>query len=304
MKLGDDQLGGGEVFTDQILQPFFGAAYRELFRALISGTTPESLCVQTYTLPPFFGVLDPATAGWLDFEGPETVDWRPAALNFTISNVVIANSLATVTLNTTVNLATGQVLDIAGVLGFENFNSPNGSWTITVLDSVTITLNGCTAQGTYTGGGTATTGVGNFVPMSSRDTLDYAPSVAGGDAAEIYAWIGGVFRFYPSTVARELRVTYRISGRAPQDPTAIIQLDDCLDFLAVRTASLAAPSHGAPELGGVLKAEALGPEGETNLGSGGLLRQLVATDIRGMQRNVFRRPPFRARRNGPSPLLY
>lgn len=304
LRLGDDQIAGGEIFTDSLLTPFFGMAYRELFRALISGTLPLSLCTQFATLPPNFGVLDPATAGWLDFEGPDMVEWRPTALSFTVTNAVVAAGICTLTLNTTTGLSTGMMLDVSLVGGFEEFNSPNGTWAITLIDSVTIALNGCTAQGTYTSGGVAQTGVGDFTEMASRDKLNYLPPSAGGDPEAVYAWQGGVLRFIPSTVARELRVTYRISGNPPQDPTAIVQYDDCLDFLAIRVAGMAAAGHGATELAAALKLEALGPEGESNLGSGGLLRQIVASDIRGMQRNIFQRPPFRRKRNFNSPVLY
>lgn len=303
-RLGDDQIGGGEIFTNQILQPHFTLAYREMFRALVSGLEPEALAERFYTLPANTMVLDPATAGFLDFSQPEFIEWRPAALSMAITNVVVANSIATVTVASTASLATGQVVEVNGILGFDAVNSPNGMWAITVYDGTTVYLNGCNAAGTYTSGGTLQTGTGDFTPMTSRPRLEYTTPVSGSDAEPIYAWIGGMLRFEPSSVARELRIVCRISGTAPTDPTAVIQFDDCIDYLAVRTAGMAALAKGGDELANALKLEALGPGGESALGSGGLLRQLTAADIRNMQRNVYRRPPFRARRTGPSPILY
>ena len=57
-------------------------------------------------------------------------------------------------------LSTGNIISIAGVLG--NMNA-NGSWTITVVDVNTFSLDDSQASGDYTSGGVITTGVGSIV---------------------------------------------------------------------------------------------------------------------------------------------
>lgn len=303
-RLGDDQVGGGEVFTDPILYPHFSQAMRELFRVMRSDQDPYLLREQFYTLPAKVGTLAPETAGLLDVAEIEFVQWRPATVQYSITNVVVTDSNAQVTVPGHTFLDATQV-DISGVVGFSDYNSPNGTWTITYIDPDTIQLNGCSATGSYVSGGTAQSGTGGFEPMDRRDFFPADVWITGATANpdSIFAWMGGVFRFIPSGQARELRIIYRSSGSFSSDFAATVPIEDSLDYLAVRTAGLAAKAKGAAETGAALVAEAVGPKGQPD-GSGGLLWQLVANQVRAMQAVPYRMPPFRARRNGPTPTLY
>lgn len=303
-RLGDDQIGGGEVFIDSILYPHFAQAMRELFRVMRSDQDPYCTREQFYNLPVRTGTLDPATAGFFDIAEIEFVEWRPSALSYAITGVVVSGALATVTVVGHTFLD-GNQIEISGVLGFDDFNSPNGSWTISVIDADTITLNGCTATGTYTSGGAASTGIGNFRRMTRRDFFDGNTYVAGAtsDPDTLYVWQGGVFRFIPSGQVRELRFIYRSSGSFSSDFGAQVPIEDSQDYLAVRTAGLVAKAKGASETGNELQMEAVGPGGQPD-GRGGLLYMLVANQVRNMQMVPYRRRAFRPRRNWPSPILY
>lgn len=303
-RLGDDQVGGGEVFTDPILYPHFAQALRELFRVMRSDQDPYVLREAFWILPVKTGALDPATAGITDLAELEFVQWRPLAAQVTISNVVVSGNSATVTA-TSHGFLDGIQVQIAGVMGFDNFNSPNDTWTISVIDANTFSLNGCNATGTYTGGGVASTGTGQFQDMDRRDFFDFPSFVPGSvlNPDAIYVWQGGILKFIPSNQDRQLRIIYRSSGQFSSDFASTVPIEDSLDYLAVRAAGLAAKAKGAAETGAELTNEAIGPKGQPD-GSGGLLWQLVANQVRAMQAIPYRMPPFRARRNGPTPTLY
>jgi hypothetical protein len=86
-------------------------------------------------------------------------------------------------------LATGASVTISGVGGN---TAANGSWSVTVLDANTLTLNGSTGNGAYTSGGTIATGnrvrrpmVGGF-PSRTTFTLNFQGSFGATEAN--FAW--------------------------------------------------------------------------------------------------------------------
>ncbi len=305
--LGDDQVAGGEIFTDTVLQPFALQSIRELWRVLRGAQDPFVLKEGYFVLPAQTAVFDPAIAGMSDMPEPEYVEWQVATTVTPITNVVVSGANATVT-------ATGHGLAIGtfptvvtyNIGGFEQFNNPNGLWVVNVVDANTIRLNGCNAAGAYTSGGSLTAvPKGQFTPMAPRDRIEAViatPAMADSTGA-IYAWEGGVFRFLASSQDRLLKVTYRGSANVSSGTSVTIPIDDSLDFLSTRTAGLAAATREAGNRSLELALEAIGPGGVPD-GNGGLLGQLLRADIRNMQRIQYRRPPFRARRNAPSTVLY
>lgn len=69
---GED-VSEGEVYTDSMLTPFFGTAYRELFRAFQSNSLPIADRERTFTLPASTTSYTPAQAGITDFGEPLSV---------------------------------------------------------------------------------------------------------------------------------------------------------------------------------------------------------------------------------------
>lgn len=304
--LGDDQVAGGQIFTDTVLQPHVAAAIRELFRVLRSTEDPFVLADTYWVLPANTTVLDPATMGLPNFDMPEWLEWQLPGTQTAVTNVVVGTSggqpVATVTAPGH-GLATGANVVMFGALGFDYFNNPNNMWGITVVDPNTINLNGCTATGTYTTGGTILAVSNQFTMMEPEDRLDNVATTPGANPINVYAWEGGVLRFYAATQPMLLRIVYRTSGVAPNNTAAVVPIDDSLDFIATRAGGSAARAKGADEVGERLTTEALGPSQEADA-SGGILRQLVQTNIRNMQRQQYRREAFRARRNRRDMLLF
>ena len=309
--MSDDAVPAGEIFTNTILQPAAAQAVREMFRALRGAQDPFVLQDAYYILPANFTTFDPAAAGLANMPEPEFVEWRQAPATVAITNVVMGNDsggnpIATVTAAGH-GATNGQSVAVFNVVGFDQFNSPNGFWAVTVIDANTLTLNGCTATGTYVSGGVLAPnhGLGQFLPMVARDYIEHVADTTATpeQTDQIYAWEGGVFKFLASSSPRQLRIVYRESGLLNTSTSAVIPIDDSLDFLATRAASIAGATKGAEERGAVLKMEALGPTGQAD-GSGGILGALLRIDIRNMQREVYRRPGFRARRNRPDSILF
>src|SRR5579885_1687207 len=84
--LGDDQVAGGQIFTDTILQPFVASAIRELFRAMRGTEDPFVLSDAYWVLPANTTVLDPATMGLANFDIPEWIEWQLPATEIAVTN--------------------------------------------------------------------------------------------------------------------------------------------------------------------------------------------------------------------------
>jgi len=308
-----DTVNGGEIFDDTTLQPFVAQSIRELFRVLRGAQDPFVLVENYFVLPGNVSVVDPASVGINNLAELEYVEWTPSNSSTAITNCVVTLTgagapYATVTAaGHGMTIGTLPTVAVYGIVGFDLFNSPNGAWASQVIDANTIQLNGCTATGSYVSGGIVApvSLTLQFVPMDPRDRIEFvADSPAVPDQTDqVYAWEGGIFRFFPSSQTRLIRITYRTSGVVNPASSAVIPVDDSLDFLAVRAAGLAALSHGADSRGTQLANEALGPTLQAD-GSGGILGTMLRASIRSLQRIQYRRPPFRARRNRPDFLQF
>lgn len=288
--LGDDQVAGGEVFTDQILQPKYQFAYSEMFRAMGQAQNPRITQEVYYDVPINTSYLDPATAGIENLGEVILVEERGGVTEWAISNVVPGTAVCTVTSSAT-TLATSNQAIVYGVAGVSD--DVNGAWTVTVNSSTSTQLNGCTATGTYT----AATGVlstsnelfHNVSPIRHIEFTDQSPQ------AEflVYSFEGDVFRFPPCSGVRQLRITYALSGDAPTSTSARVRVDDCLGFLMYRIAGLAASSKGMVQRAQQYNGIAVGPRWDVDNTEGGLLEQLLLGSIRNLQRLPpgLRQPP-------------
>lgn len=288
--LGDDQVSGGEVFTNTILQPKYQFAYSELFRAMQSAQNPRIIQETYYDVPINTSYLDPATAGIENLGEVISVEERGGVTAWAISNVVPGTAVCTVTSAAT-TLATGNQAIVYGVAGVSD--DVNGAWTVTVNSTTSTRLNGCAATGTYT----AATGVlstsnemfRNVSPVQHIEFTDQSPQ----SEFLVYSWEGDVFRFPPCSGVRQLRITYSLSGEAPTSTSARVRIDDCLGFLMYRIAGLAASSKGMTQRAQMYNALAVGPKWDVDNTSGGLLEQLLLSGIRNLQRLPpgLRQPP-------------
>ena len=295
--LADTDVTGGQVFTNTILLPRLNIAYRELMRCLSGIQNPYVQRDAYYNLPAHTSVLAPSTAGIADMGEPLILEERDVGTTATISGVVSSGGTVTVTTLAPHSYATGSQAAIYGVIGMTGVNE---LFTISVTGLSTFTLNGAVTTGTYSSGGVATVGNEQFVPIYPLDRIEQV-SVTEGEDLEYFSWTGDEFRFPPCSNARQLRIVYQASGSSLA-VTDTVGFDDSQDFLAFRTAALAASAHGASEVASACNLEALGPSLQAD-GTGGQIRQLVLTGIRSMQRIQIRRPPFRQPRN-TMPAIY
>lgn len=286
--LGDDQTSGGEVFTNTVLTQPFNMAYRELFRTLEGLAIPRVQRSAYYNLPAFTSFLSPATANIADMGEVQILEERGGVTSVAISNAVAGAGFVTIT-TATHSYTTGDSIVIFGVGGMTGVA---GIWGVTVVDATNFKLNGAVGVGAYTSGGTASKSGEQFTEVVGPRRL--VDSVGQVGALGIYDWYEDSFHFPVCNAIRELRITYISSAAtiaAVGDTTGV---DDSLDFLAIRTAGLAASSRGARDRAAELNLMAIGPSGQAD-GSGGILRELVVTAVRALQANPVQRPPFRQR---------
>lgn len=273
--LGDDS---AEVYTNVVLLPHFRHAYRELVRAMGSLQMPAVRKSAYYNLPAMTGYLKPATAGIDDLSAPTAVFSRSVAKDLPIASV------------------NGAQVTVAGhglnsgdeVVIFQAIAGANGLWRVTVLGPNDFLLNGAVVSGSGSGGRMSA----SAEQFSRLNWVDDMPS-----EHDQVAWSGDAFHFKPQPEPRQLRIVYFASGSAP-DLQSELPIEDAIDFLAVRTAALAAASRGGEVVAARLNAMALGPNFTEAEGAGGLLRQLVAARVRELQTTAWpiRRKPFRPRR--------
>ncbi len=288
--LGDDQVTGGQVYTNTILQPKYQFAYSELFRAMQSAQNPRVTQENYYNVQPNTSYLDPATASIENIGEIVTVEERGGVTSWAISNVVPGSGICTITSAAT-SLATGNQAIVYGVEGVSD--DVNGAWTVTVNSATSTQLNGCTATGTYTAAtGTLSTSnelFHNVSPVQHIEFTDQSPQ----SEFLVYSWEGDVFRFPPCSDVRQLRITYTLSGDAPLTTSARVRIDDCLGFLMYRIAGLAASSKGMTTRAQQYNAMAVGPRWDVDNTEGGLLQQLLISGIRNLQRlpPAQRQPP-------------
>ncbi len=275
--LGDERIN---VFTNTLLEPKWTAAYAELFRAMQGAQNPAIRQEVYYIVPANTGYLAPVTAGIDSLGEIESIEERGGVTAWTITAVTPATSTCTLTTAAT-TLATGNQVTVATVGGISY--DVNGLWTVTVNSTISTTLNGCAATGTYTSGGVLAYSTEQFLEMTPQQRVTFIdPSPQS--AFLYYAWERDIIRFQPLSAARQLRITYTMSGNAPTTTTASIGIDDSLDFLMYRVAGLAAESKGMLTRAQLYNARACGPRWDSEGVAGGLLGQLLTPGIRNMQR--------------------
>jgi hypothetical protein len=287
--LGDEQ---GQLFSYALLEQPFQLAYRELARVLQNLGHPRVQTERFYDLPAYTNVLDPATAGITDFGEVERMEERSVIASVGVTNAVAGSGYVTITTAAAHPFVNG---DLAVLWGLGGMVGINGIFAVTVLSPTTFQANGATVIGTYTSGGTASKGQDAFQAMTSRDHIEDLSLINASTLGE-YCWWGGAFHFIPNAGVRELRIIYTSSASIVIKLSDTTGIDDSLDYLALRLAAFAAGSRGAPQRAQALNLLALGPNLQAD-GSGGALRDLIASGVRALQGTPTRRPPFRQRIN-------
>jgi hypothetical protein len=280
--LAEDEVTAGEVFTDAYLYPRLQTANNDLFRAYQTYGTLTAQKSLYYVLPANTAHFRPSQAGVVNFGEPiyGGVFQRRVTGLFTITNVVPnpGAGLCRVTTSAPHGLATGNDVIIYGVGGVSD--DVNDEWIVTLVDATNFDLNGCFSTGTYTSGGFASTSPDEWGLMQQTQNEISLAQASSGNAQQVYNWKNETFRLYPSTEQRQLKIGHTISGNIPENRlTFSLGVDDSLDFLAYRTAALAAYDKGADQAGQRADLMAIGPDGRAD-GSGGFLEALITEAVK------------------------
>ncbi len=288
--LGDDLVSGGQDFTNTYLEQPFQMAVRELYRTMQNVANPRVQRTAIYDLPASTGTLVPSTAYITDLGEIEIVEERGNVTSYAITGAVNGAGFVTLTV-VGHGFSTG---DLAAVYGIGGLSGVSGMFAVTVVDANTIKANGAVGTGAYTSGGVASKSGDQFVQMQRVNRISTVST--SNTELGVYAWNEDVLQFPPCASVRELRITYISSAATIASSGDTTGIDDSLDFLATRTAGLAAASRGARSRAAELNEMALGPSMQADA-SGGILRELLQAGIRALQASPTQRPPFRQRSN-------
>ena len=303
--LGDTEVAAGQVWTDASgkCDPYLQQAYGELFKGMESGGLKNITRTLYGNVPAYTSYINPATFGATNFSAPceKPLYERDSAGSVSITGAAPNTSTPGqpyVRITAAGHgFADGQMVLIFGVVGLSD--DVNDQWAVKVFSVTQFDLMGCTATGTYSSGGTATSSTQDWSELSPLAQIDSYPQAPGGSLSK-YAWIGNAFRVYPATTIRQIKMIFYLSGQAPTyaTPTASFGFDDCLGYIAYRGAALAVLDRvGANGKFQSLNRIALGPT-EQFSDWGGLYGQLMRGKVRSAARNPIVLAGFRnARRN-------
>lgn len=290
--LGDTQASGGSIYTAAFQAPNLNRAFEEMFTRLKVMSAERVQREGFYVLPAYTGTFVPSLAGLTNFGGPVEIRERGSATTYAVSAATPASPSAGLLTMTVAalpaNVVTGQMSEVYGVLGISD--DVNDAWCLTVNSTTSVALNGCAATGTWTSGGQLVISTEQWTPKLNPVTnTDDFPTTASSSLG-MYCWQKGVLRFPTCSTARELRLLYYLSASLPvtaQAASDSMGVDDCLNFLAARTAQYCAESKGNA------KAPVFQQQADYFLGlmvqDAGLQLQLGASIVP---------PPFRSRRRG------
>jgi hypothetical protein len=172
---------------------------------------------------------------------------------------------------------------------------PWGQWYATVVDANNFTLNGSGTNGSSgTGGYFTTTQQYQFTPMSSIDLANQGLDGQPTSYLQVYLWENQRFFFRGANQQQQLRITYWASGTPPANTSTVINIDNCIDFLANATAYKACMSLGWEEFAETFRQCAYGDGTQ----GAGLIGDFVNFQVRQLQKGPLRRLlPFRPKKS-------
>lgn len=296
--LGDTEVSGGQLWTDERLQEHAGAAYEAMYRALSMHGSKALRRTAYYNVPASQSYLTPAQMGLTNFSEPKAIYERLVNLAVSPNSGTPGDAYLTLGFATAHGFVDGQSVVVYGMQGISE--DANDMWAVAAPTTATLRLMGCRAAGTFASGAVVSDSTEAFpsLPMAPyNDILDY-PTTPGSQLTK-WTWEKGVIRFWPCSTARQIRLIYTLSGAPPSDAAASMGVDDSLDFLANFTAGLAVRSKGMGTTAATLLARACGnPTGDCSRANAGLLGELVRHDVKNLQvTGSFQIPRFRPKRN-------
>lgn len=310
--LGDTAVPGGSLFTDAFLSKYWGNSYRALYRWLDRNANKTLRRSSYFILPPNTSYVTPAGMGILNMGKPQDIYDRGVANASPVT--IVAVNAATTGVPPSVDLTWNSHGLSSGAevvtFGFTTMTDEiNGSFNINVVDANTIRLLGCPAVA-LTGStdigstGEASTGQSPFPSIALIQLFDIESWPVSTQASQLtfWKWESGAFRFLPSSVRRQIRIVYMLSGAPPID--GIVAIDDCLDALALYMAGAAAAAKGLGGKAASLFMRAVGNEsGDTTNIKGGAFYELAQIGLQQLTQQRIVIPRYRPKRNtGPYPI--
>ncbi len=282
-----------ERFTDAVQAPFYGMAYREMFDIMIRWRLLMAETERYALLPAYTNTLIPSSnnAAIFDLGEPSRVWERGGLSSYGITGHYPGG------LSPLIQPTALVTNDEVTASGFIYPPEANGKWLITVSGASptqVISLNGAPAFGASAFSGPVAKLTKSSEKFQEMIPVGDIPQIATADTLRWWKWENDTFYFNPCTAIRELRIEYTASGTPPASGTILV--DNSRNFLAARTASLAALMNDMPTRGEQLVRLALGSSGEAD-GTGGYLRDLVIPMLKEKQKRPMSPQPFRPNRN-------
>jgi len=278
--LGDHDVAGGDIYTNDKLLPHIQQAAEDLWLSLTNIQAPAILRIRYFILRANTVSLDIAGAVssmatlMPDLAEPVALYDRAELTEYTITAAAAVATGVQVTTSAAHGRATGDRLTLGGMVNSDGkAMGGDGYYGITVVDSTQFVALGAYMRiaGTYSSGGVALYSANRFRPMKKVGRLD--PGRIGAAALETWAWNEDRLTFPGSDVARQIRCVYRAGVTAPAEMTDIIAVNNSKGFIGTLAAAYATRVR-MPGISSALRQEALGRTLQRD-GSGGMLRDLI-----------------------------
>lgn len=305
--LGDDEVSGGDLYTDAVLLPHLQSAVNTLFRCLTRSESPLTERTCYYNLPAGQSYLDLDTAGMGDVAEMLSIRAKTVESSGAIEDLVWnAGTSAWRVASTAHGLSSDNLVYLYGVTdGADEF--VNADWRITVINADNFDLRGSPNKTAATATYDSVAATGRWVfatatdwgyPMNQVDGVQDIND-SGLGFRQAYDFRQGALRLQPDlAAARLLEIKYRIEPNNIVSTAPNLRVRNSQDFLARMTAGLAALQKGAAESAAMNLAIAMGSASLADLDEGnpgGLLGSLAQRETTA-SRQVVQTQRYRARR--------
>lgn len=281
--LGDDEVAGGDLYTDAYLLPHLQQAVNTLFRALHHAESPLLERAAYCQLAAYSSYLSLGAIGASDLGEVISVRAKPVTAAAAISALTYnAGTLAWRATSVGHGRATGDLVYLHGVTaGPDEFI--NADWNISVISADVFDLLGSPSDTALT---TPYVSGGSWIYSSSED-WDFPLTPLGGvqdihdtrlSFRSAYDARRGALRIEPLETARLIELRYRMKPDNIVSTAPNLRVNGSLDALAALTAGLAALSKGADSSGQLWLARATGADSVAAIDErepGGLLGELA-----------------------------
>lgn len=306
-KLSDDEIAGGQVFTDTMLEPFMVEAWAGFVAAQSKWSIPYTEKESFVYVQPYQDYIDVAQAGlpnpkqlievWSCGEPSLIVELPQSPAP---SNDPITGDVRVVPYDIS-GFTTG---DKVGIYMDPRFygGGVNDEWAVRV-DSPYLVLLGCRASikapadyGTVSPGYVFKASPGSWYPLTPYLLDTPADWDASGERSQLWKYKGQAIHLSPRSSSEQiLSVIYRISGDSTfvTSDSPVLE-DDAANFLVEYLCGVASQSKGQPGYQEFLMKATGNPQGLIT-GEGGLIGEYISGKVKEMQVTPQHKARFRVK---------